>query len=185
MILKSIQVATVSARKCSSFMYRQGQSPAPNVREYFYYIDHEGMRLRFNEGTRYREHFPFLSPCGRERNYVRCDDVPIVFTHIFQDSKGIDQLSFAHAGDLLTVPWEPDRICMFPLSGRVYHPAPERCGSIGLVRSKLAIELSKHFTFLEGEDEPPTHFAWKNTTYELNREWWKSTYISGRIDKVE
>ncbi|XP_058461651.1 UPF0598 protein CG30010 isoform X3 [Malaya genurostris] len=142
-------------------------------------------RLRFNEGTRYREHFPFLSPCGRERNYVRCDDVPIVFTHIFQDSKGIDQLSFAHAGDLLTVPWEPDRICMFPLSGRVYHPAPERCGSIGLVRSKLAIELSKHFTFLEGEDEPPTHFAWKNTTYELNREWWKSTYISGRIDKVE
>lgn len=31
---------------CKSFvrqLYVQGQSPKPNVREYFYYIDHQGM----------------------------------------------------------------------------------------------------------------------------------------------
>lgn len=28
--------------------YIQGQSPEPKIREYFYYIDHQGMVLRFN-----------------------------------------------------------------------------------------------------------------------------------------
>ncbi|XP_058830308.1 UPF0598 protein CG30010 [Topomyia yanbarensis] len=210
-MLKNTLISIASIRRCSTSSYVQGQSPAPSIREYFYYIDHEGMlflddariknftscfkekkflefffkRIRLNDGERYRESFPFLSPCGRERNYIRCDDVPVVFTHVFQDSNGIDQLSYAHAGDLLAVPWEPSRICMFPLSGRVYHPAPERYGSIGLIRSKLAIELSKHLSFLEGENNPPTHFSWKQATYELDREWWKNTYISGRIDTME
>ena len=85
--------------------YSQGQSPAPGIREYFYYVDHHGMlfqddskmkhwtaalkekkllfnffkRLRFNETGRYEREFKYLSLCGRERNFVRCDDRPTVF----------------------------------------------------------------------------------------------------------
>ena len=81
--------------------------------------------------------FPYLSPCGRERNYVRCDDVPIVYTNFLGVEGGVDELqsmqreeqqltpvtlSWGGAGDQLTTVFEPWRICMLPSTGRVYHP---------------------------------------------------------------
>lgn len=30
-------------KSCYRQLYVQGQSPSPNIREYFYYIDHQGM----------------------------------------------------------------------------------------------------------------------------------------------
>ncbi|XP_059611299.1 UPF0598 protein CG30010 [Phlebotomus argentipes] len=179
-------------RKCSSYV--QGQSPQKGIREYFYFIDHEGRlylddarmknftscfkdkkflhffftRVKFNDITRYAETFPYLSPCGRERNFIRCDDLPIVYTHVLDDGK---TLSCNHIGELLTVPFQPDKIFMSPASGRVYHPADEKYGAIGLIRSKLAIELSRNFDFLDGEAHPPTHFTWNGEKHLLNRQW--------------
>lgn len=122
-------------------LYVQGQSPEPKIREYFYYIDHEGMvilneemkcpqckyylqtiferkkndklflddariknftscfkdksflvfffkRLKRNDTNRYQHEFPYLSVCGRERNFIRCDDFPIVFREILSDENG-------------------------------------------------------------------------------------------------
>ncbi|XP_017695554.1 PREDICTED: UPF0598 protein C8orf82 homolog, partial [Lepidothrix coronata] len=37
-------------------------------------------RLERNRSGRYELEFPFLSRCGRERNFLRCDDRPVVFT---------------------------------------------------------------------------------------------------------
>lgn len=34
-------------KKCSTVTYVQGQSPENKIREYFYYIDHQGMVGRF------------------------------------------------------------------------------------------------------------------------------------------
>lgn len=59
---------------------------------------------------------------------------------------------------------------MYPESGRVYHPAPQKMGGVGLVRSVLAIELSKHFEFKDGEMSPPTSFTWNGVLYELTNE---------------
>ncbi|KAH7980901.1 hypothetical protein HPB49_020016 [Dermacentor silvarum] len=131
-------------------------------------------RLRHNDTGKYEAEFPFISPCGREMNFVHCDDVPFVFTHIVQlpeeskqpGSKGF--LLHNHAGNLLKVEFTPQHLCMPAGTGRVYHPAPERAGGVGLVRSLLAIELSKHFTFADdSEKTPPTHFDWDGTRYEL------------------
>lgn len=132
-------------------------------------------RLRRNETGKYEAEFPFVSPCGREMNFVRCDDLPFVFTHVVQlpqegakpaASKGF--LLHNHAGDLLKVEFTPEHLCMPAGTGRVYHPAPERAGGVGLVRSLLAIELSKHFMFADdSERSPPTHFDWNGTRYEL------------------
>ena len=106
--------------------YTQGQSPEPKIREYFYYIDHEGMvrkftisffrnnssfqlflddakmknftscfkdkkflkfffnRLKLNNTKKYQAEFPYVSLCGNEINYIRCDDLPIVYTHVLK-----------------------------------------------------------------------------------------------------
>ncbi|XP_072936779.1 UPF0598 protein CG30010 [Epargyreus clarus] len=178
--------------------YVQGQEPEPKIREYFYYIDHQGMlflddskmknftscfkekkflefffkRIRINKTGRYQEEFPFISLCGRERNYIRCDDLPIVYTHVIEKQPPEkDILTFGYASDLLKTDFIPDKIFMLPTTGRVYHPADEKYGGIGLVRSKLSIELSKNFTFSNGESEPPTHFTWKGEMYQLDHMW--------------
>ncbi|XP_071526729.1 UPF0598 protein CG30010 [Panulirus ornatus] len=177
--------------------YVQGQEPEPRIREYFYYIDHQGMlflddsrmknftscfkekkflqfffsRLRFNETGRYPE-FPFLSPCGRERNFIRCDDLPLVFTHLVMKDMASgpeEHLAYGNAGDVMTLFFQPSEICMQTETGRVYHPAPERVGGVGLIRSQLSIHLSTHFIFRNGEEKPPTHITWRDQEIELTQ----------------
>ena len=142
-------------------------------------------RLRFNESGRYEKEFPYLSPCGRETNYVRCDDVPLVFTHIIPDPNDSKQYRFcyAHTGDELFVKFEPEKMIMLPQTGRVYHPAPKQVGGIGLVKSSLAIELSKNFTFGDSEEKPPTHFMWDGTNYKLIK-WYDSLLENNTINKI-
>ena len=36
-------------------------------------------RLKLNDSGSYAAAFPYLSPCGREKNYIRCDDLPVVY----------------------------------------------------------------------------------------------------------
>lgn len=83
---------------------------------------------------------------------------------------------------MLCVDFEPNRIFMSPASGRVYHPAHERYGSIGLIRSKLAIEFSRYFEF-DGKDteEPPTRFNWNGIKYDLDRDWIKNIKIQMKL----
>ncbi|CAM4686764.1 unnamed protein product [Leuciscus chuanchicus] len=183
-------------RRLSS--YTQGQSPEARIREYFYYIDHQGQlflddtkvknfvtcfkdqrflvfffnRLKLNESGRYQQDFPFLSLCGRERNFVRCDDQPIVFTHLLSEAGLEDRLSYCGGGAKLTVPFQPESLFMQPVSGRLYHPGPERGGGVGLVRSALAIDLSAHFEFAAGQESSgqPTHFMWAGRRHTLTNE---------------
>ncbi|XP_059163388.1 UPF0598 protein CG30010-like [Physella acuta] len=189
-------IRVVSHKRC--LHYVQGQTPDPKTREYFYFIDHQGQlflddakmknftscfkekdflvfffkRLKRNVDGKYKDEFPYISPCGREHNYVRCDDTPLVFTHIIDGNLSIpDRLSYNGAGDRLTLQFEPEKVCMLPSSGRVYHPAPGQYGSIGLIKSSLAIEMSKHFRFETGDEtKPPSHFTWKGVTYKLTNE---------------
>lgn len=84
-----------------------------------------------------------------------------------------------HAGDLLKVPFQPNKIYMCPESGRIYHPAPDHIGSIGLIQSKLAIEFSKLFTFKDVQSETePTHFTWNEIKYELDQDWFNKVKLS-------
>jgi len=103
-------------------------------------------------------------------NYIHCDDTPIVFTHIIEEANSApDHLSYCGAGDKLTLPFEPTSICMLPETGRVYHPAPAQFGGIGLIKSSLAIELSKFMDFEDGDElQPPSHFTWNGTKHKLS-----------------
>ncbi|KAG5443133.1 upf0598 protein C8orf82 [Clonorchis sinensis] len=190
--------------------YTQGQSPNPGVREYFYFIDHHGQlflddariknftscfkdkvflefffaRLRPNTTGRYDEEFPYLSLCGRERNFVRCDDRPIVFLDLVQRaeiSHWLLTFGFAQSSKL-SVPFQPQHLYMNPNSGRIYHPTinfddPEKNTVheslvVGLMCSDLALRLADMFewTQLNHADTgaPPDHFLWEQTVYKLS-----------------
>lgn len=65
-------------------------------------------RLKKNDTGRYVEHFPYVSLCGPERNFIRCDDLPIVFTKVLKmynsaTKKTEDCFGYAHAEELLMV----------------------------------------------------------------------------------
>lgn len=140
-------------------------------------------RLKINDSNRYVPDFPYLSLCGRERNFVRCDDYPFVYTNIIEkliDGAKQDMFCYAHAGDLLNARFQANKLIMSPESGRVYHPAPDKAGGIGLVRSNLAIEFSKNFKFNNGELKPPTHFIWKGETILLDTEWYKEAVMKNK-----
>ncbi|KAH8398578.1 hypothetical protein KR222_000511, partial [Zaprionus bogoriensis] len=128
-------------------------------------------RLRQNETKRYTM-FPYISLCGRERNYLRCDDTPIVFTDLLKKENFESKcaLTYAHGGPDLSVEFHPNKLYMHPESGRLYHPAWAEVGGIGLIRSKLAIELSQNFVFSVG-DELPTHFKWHGNQIKLENDW--------------
>lgn len=131
-------------------------------------------RVRSNDTDRYRDTFPFLSLCGRERNYIRCDDLPIVFTHLVDSGT---KLTFGYAGEALTVPFQPNKLYMSPETGRVYHPAQDWIG-VGLIRSKLAIELSKGFIFTAADDaQAPDYFEWHGDRIKLEKDWLKDVKI--------
>ncbi|NXM74595.1 CH082 protein, partial [Serilophus lunatus] len=176
--------------------YQQGQSPGPKIREYFYYVDHQGQlflddckvknfitcfkdveflsfffsRLEPNRSGRFQAEFPFLSRCGRERNFLRCDDRPVVFTQLLPGSAGNSLLSYCGGGSRLALPFQPEQLAVFPGNGRLYHPAPERAGGLGLVASALASQWSSAFLFLQGPQQPPTHFLWEGKRYRLRGE---------------
>lgn len=124
-------------------------------------------------------------------NYIRCDDVPIVFTHLLDADGGVIQdiighashmhdgtqtkptelLSYGGTGNLLTTPFKPEKLCMLPGSGRVYHSAPDNTGGVGLVKSSLAIELSRFFGYEETanpEVAAPVNFRWKGVDHKLD-----------------
>ncbi|XP_034275842.1 UPF0598 protein C8orf82 homolog [Pantherophis guttatus] len=177
-------------------LYQQGQSPSPRTREYFYYVDHQGQlflddakvknfitcfkdkpflvfffkQLKLNRSGRYEDSFPYLSPCGREHNYIRCDDRPIVFTHLLEGPPGQQSLSFCGGAERLAVPFQPEKLVMLAENGRVYHPGPEKAGGVGLVKSSLAFELSPCFEYQDGPGQPPTHFRWQEKRYLLTNE---------------
>ncbi|XP_028299696.1 UPF0598 protein C8orf82 homolog [Gouania willdenowi] len=199
--------AALTAFRCFSTghtsVYIQGQSPEPRIREYFYYVDHQGQlflddtkvknfvtcfkdkhflvfffsRLRANQSGRYQEDFPFLSLCGRERNFLRCDDRPVVFTHLLPGGGGEggasqELLSYCGGAEQLRAPFCPQALYMNPFTGRLYHPCSQREGGVGLVRSALAIELSSCFVYgsEDGQSGRPTHFIWKGQTHTLTNE---------------
>lgn len=124
-------------------------------------------RLRPNRSGRYEASFPFLSLCGRERNFLRCEDRPVVFTHLLAAGPAPQRLSYCGGGEALAVPFEPARLLPLATNGRLYHPAPERAGGVGLVRSALAFELSACFEYAPGAPELPSHVRWQGRRFAL------------------
>ena len=81
-------------------------------------------------------------------------------------------LSYCHADRFLTAPFEPEKICMDPETGRVYHPAVKLPNGVGLISDKLSILWTeeRRFVFEDGDSNPPSHFIWNKTKLKLTNE---------------
>uniref|UniRef100_A0A9J2Q308 Uncharacterized protein n=1 Tax=Ascaris lumbricoides TaxID=6252 RepID=A0A9J2Q308_ASCLU len=182
-IAKRPLLASAGATQSRCLSYKQGQM-VNNVREYFYYVDHQGQlflddariknftscfkeerflkfyfsRLTVNKTGRYADEFPYVSPCGVEMNFLRCDDRPFVFTAL-----DINEEFWLVGNCRKKVPFEAASLCMFP-NGRLYHPCP--LDAYGLVKSKLADQLYPNFVF--DSSGFPTHFLWKGKLIKLS-----------------
>ncbi|TPX54968.1 hypothetical protein PhCBS80983_g05661 [Powellomyces hirtus] len=131
------------------------------------------------------EWFPYVSPCGREMNYVQVEDSPIVFQDLTPDGKNLIY------GGNLPHPFDPASLHLSRRTGRLYHalhgpssvtgkplppplwmlPPKGDCNMddstathspLGLVRSSLLSSRFAHGVDLENES-----FEWLGTTHPL------------------
>ncbi|GMR53219.1 hypothetical protein PMAYCL1PPCAC_23414, partial [Pristionchus mayeri] len=180
--------------------YVQGAT-VEGKREYFYFISHEGRlflddtkhknftssykdvaflnffyrMLKKNETERYKGEFPFLSRCGIERNFLRCDDCPLVFTRLRMEGEqpmlriGESSLEVPfevriHPPSLWDVQesmWQPWSL-LLGSNGRVYHPSRL---DLALLTSKLADQLFPLCKF--DENARAIEIDWRGVKYPI------------------
>ncbi|GMT00357.1 hypothetical protein PENTCL1PPCAC_22531, partial [Pristionchus entomophagus] len=162
--------------------YVQGVS-VEGKREYFYYVSHEGRlflddtkhknftssykdvaflnffyrMLKINKTERWNE-FPFMSRCGIECNYLRCDDRPLVFTRLKREGDE-DKLLIGESS--LQITFEPSSL-LLGSNGRLYHPSRL---DLALLTSKLADELFPHCRF--DENARAVEIEWRGKKYPI------------------
>jgi hypothetical protein len=119
-------------------------------------------RLGTNTTTSYASDFPFLSPCGRELNYLRCDDTPAVYTQLLPTNGPVpagDPLDCPsampyelHYAGGMTVDFEPELLTM-TATGRLYYPTAPTLAHMNkemplmLLASPLAVGLGRRMRF--------------------------------------
>ncbi|RMH69493.1 MAG: DUF4505 domain-containing protein [Gemmatimonadetes bacterium] len=122
-------------------------------REYFYRIDAEGRlfhdqsrltdpqfldfffrRLQPNLTDNYPD-YPFISLCGQERNFVQCEDTPIVY-------HTLTPTGYLRYAQSLQTPFQPEQLCFSLQTDQLYHPAP--VGGVGRLAANLTHQLSPH-----------------------------------------
>ena len=127
-------------------------------------------RLRANtsDDRPYCSTFPYVSLCGRERNFIRCADVPFVLTR-FLDDKNLFECCHI-TSTMLAVSFEPEKLFVKPDTGRIYHPLSEKFYTgFALIKDSIAERLSSHLVYEDKEDGPPIGIEWKGKTYQLKK----------------
>lgn len=97
--------------------------------------------------------YPFVSPCGRELNFLQPEDTPVVFSELLVHDDGC-VLAFAGS---LREPFDPERVHLCGRTGRLYHPLTSLPrlgpGALMLLSSKVAVDLGRYIgdTEVHGE----------------------------------
>lgn len=87
--------------------------------------------------------YPYISPCGKEMNYISCADRPFVF----HDMSIINGVEYIISNGSMREVFDPSRLVVSSASGRLYYPHKK---SFGLVRSQLAVQFAESMTFEDG-----------------------------------
>ncbi len=113
--------------------------------------------------------FPYVSLCGRERNFVRCADVPFVLTRFSDDN---DVFECCHIpSTTLSIRFEPEKLYVKPDTGRIYHPLSEKFYTgIALIKDAIAEQLSSHLIYDDKADGLPISIEWKGKIYKLEND---------------
>lgn len=141
--------------------------------------------LRVNESDRFKD-FKFISYCGRERNYLKCEDLPFVVTHLDQLNDMV-QLNYINSAHWL-FHFDPKNLSYNPDNGRMYYTfggkqiinntkssnesnrlkhLDKLPIHIGLVKSELNIYLMEKVRRVKDNQHEAFKFNYKNKEYEL------------------
>lgn len=148
--------------------------------------------MRANRTGRHVD-YPWVSPCGKELNFIKSEDVPIVFTELKPKADGTHVLCWGGAMEVYRsfvglrmmkrllisiqshirdnqVVFDPSKIYSSPI-GYLYHPSPTAVkpprrdlGLPQLALIKSAVCLSHLAQALSGGD----NFEWQGKTYPVN-----------------
>lgn len=146
------------------------------TREYFYRIDAKGRlyhdnteqtdsgfldfffrRLKIND-TGHHPEYPYISPCGKEMNFVRSAGAPVVFRKLEENR------SLVYAGSL-TQPWEPMNL-RIGSDDQLYHPSPMGPGRIS---PDLLLQWEPYFLPESGSIAPEGPFSHLSQPLQLQR----------------
>ena len=143
-ITDSYKEAKKHIKEEDGIVYSQGQEHQ-DTKEYFYYIDHHGQlflddtktknftscykeqkflenffkNLRKNTTQRFQDFFPFVSYSEDEVNFLRCEDLPFVVTHLDEHNNlvRLNQMSSAH----WLFHFDPEKLYYNPKNSRLYY----------------------------------------------------------------
>jgi len=127
------------------------------------FLDFFFRRVKINDTQRYQSHFPYISPCGPELNFLRCDDTPYVYHSMLTTAELTAKQASAYkrqrsivkatssdtttttiithhlvyAGTLSTV-FDPFKLRM-TTSGRLYYESPKQAQSLALVANFIGM----------------------------------------------
>jgi hypothetical protein len=114
--------------------------------------------------------YPYRSPCGKEMNFIKCADLPFVFDSLHYPTEEEEKrtkkncyLSFG--GGEMKMIFDPQSLKISITTGRLYHQVETKhFHGLGLIRSQLAVELSKYMVFY---DSGNTEFIWQSMKYPI------------------
>lgn len=127
--------------------------------------------LRANETDRHGLEFPFVSYCGRERNYLKCDDLPYVITHLTA-STNMMRVNLIQSPEWV-FHFDPANLYHNPNTGRLYYELKETSKQvqrmpckIALVKSEISIDLMAKLHKTDDNDSYKLEF--NGQLYNLN-----------------
>lgn len=142
-----------------------------------------------NETNRYGDDFRFVSLCGRERNYLRCDDLPLVVTQL-KESADMLYINQIHQSAHWTFRFDPAQLYHNPQTGRLYYNLENMAlvqpngkddrrfrhvetlpVQVALVKSEISINLLKSMQVMTTEEDDHSkhiyRFEYKSRVYEI------------------
>ena len=175
-------------------------------RNYFYYVDLQGRlfledtapkniatslksdkflnfffrQLKCNKTNNFND-YPYFSPCGKESNYIKCADTPVVFSEILKDEKKEGDNNYKLVwGHSLSIPFQPDKLRISIDTGRLYHPFPVKNAKkfgqstmFGLLKSHLTISISNRIgsygnnNFNNNGNDDDWYFEWGDKKHKI------------------
>eukprot|EP00977_Amphora_coffeiformis_P001972 scaffold374_cov160-Amphora_coffeaeformis.AAC.9 len=94
------------------------------------------------------EDYPYVSPCGKELNFIRPAALPVVFHTL------LDQKELVYAGTLRQA-FDWRHLAVSRTTGRIYHSFDHKTQTtmpFGLIRSQLAVSLAERMEVTEDEN---------------------------------
>ncbi|ETO19415.1 hypothetical protein RFI_17827, partial [Reticulomyxa filosa] len=93
---------------------------------FWFYL--ENMNILFIDNKlSIHEEYPYISPCGKEMNFIKCDTSPIVFFDLIAKEASSDsgaEWELIYGGSL-RVPFDPYALRVHGKNWKVYHPVPD------------------------------------------------------------